>query len=482
MNDGLIIPSAALSVLKDRWTVKQDWSKDPVGWVTETYPQYHLWSKQREMMESVRDHSNTVVKACHSAGKSFVSSFIVSWWLESHAPGEAFVVTSAPTAKQVQAVLWREINRRHKEVGLSGRTNQVEWYNASNELVAFGRKPSDYDPTAFQGIHARFMLVLLDEACGIPQQLWDAGSSLASNDNGRMFAVGNPDDPMSHFSKVADSPDWNTIRISAFDTPNFTGETVPERVKEMLVSERWVEEKKRSWGETSPIYISKVLGEFPKDSEDGVIPYSWATRCQSLELPYDADDIELGLDVAAGGADETVCWLRAGKKAVQKWTLREGDPLVLADWVLQIIQDTKATNLKVDSIGVGWGVGGTIDAWSREGKHNCLVTPVKVSWAAYDDEHYLNLRAELWWEARERSRSGEWDLAALSDDDVAELTAVRYHTRNPRSRIQVESKGELRKRIGKSPDSCDALLLAYYTAAWPAEDLTAQVTGTPGGW
>lgn len=476
------IPDAALNILRDRWLPKTDWSLDPVGWVAKTYPEAFLWSKQKELMESVRDYPNTAVKAAHSVSKSFTCSMLTAWWLDSHSPGEAFTISAAPTDKQVKAVLWREINRRFHEGGFKGRTNLTEWYNELNELVAFGRSPNDYDPTALQGVHARYLLVILDEASGISEMLWDAASSLASNENARIVAVGNPDDPNSHFAKVCESPDWNVIKISAFDTPNFTDEYAPQHIREMLVSRRWVEEKSRTWGENSPVYISKVLGEFPKDAEDGVVPFSWASQCKTLELPADYDTCELGLDVAAGGADESVLWLRAGRKAVQKWTSREGDPLKLADWVLTIILQTKATNLKVDSVGVGWGVGGTLDGWFQDGRHECMITPVKVSWTAYDEEHYLNLRSELWWEARERSRQKEWDLGALSDDDLAELTAPRYHVRNSRGRIQIESKDEIRKRIGKSTDSIDALLLSFYVAAWPAVDFVPDIVNTPGGW
>ncbi|MGL1102700.1 hypothetical protein ACSTLM_00630, partial [Vibrio parahaemolyticus] len=82
---------------------------------------------------------------CNGAGKSFISGRIACWWIESHAPGQAFVVTSAPTAKQVRAILWREITRAHAAHGYQGRTNQTEWHitllNGHEELVAFGNKP-----------------------------------------------------------------------------------------------------------------------------------------------------------------------------------------------------------------------------------------------------------------------------------------------------------------------------------------------------
>src|SRR5687768_11704565 len=111
------------------------WRKDPAAWASKRAG-IELWSKQREIIESVRDHPKTAVASCHQIGKSFVAATTVCWWLDTHLPGEAFVVTTAPTAPQVKAILWREINRVHTQAGLRGRTNLTEWY-LGDELVAF---------------------------------------------------------------------------------------------------------------------------------------------------------------------------------------------------------------------------------------------------------------------------------------------------------------------------------------------------------
>ena len=197
-------------------------ARDPVVWIREVLGETP-WSKQREIAMSVRDNRRTAVQSCHDVGKSFIASRIVSWWIAAHPPGEAFVVTSAPTFQQVRAILWREIGKAHAKGNLIGSTTETEW-KIGKELVGFGRKPSDYSPTAFQGIHARYVLVVLDEACGIPESLWDAADTLITNDSSRILAIGNPDDPTSEFAKICQpNTDWHKICISAFDSPNFTG-------------------------------------------------------------------------------------------------------------------------------------------------------------------------------------------------------------------------------------------------------------------
>src|SRR6266536_933057 len=252
---------------------------DPMSWVQDRLREF-VWSKQREIMLALLDHRRVAVRSCHGVGKSHIASRIVAWWLDVHPPGEAFVVTSAPTFAQVRTVLWRYIRQVHKRAVLAGRVNQTEWL-IDDEIVAIGRKPADHDEAAFQGIHALRVLVILDEACGIPELLWYAADSLTTNDGCRILAIGNPDNPASHFAAVC-KPDsgWYTIGISAFDSPNLTGEEVPETLGELLVSRGWVEEKAAEWGTDNPVYLSKVLGIFPSQDPHAVVRVEDVAACR----------------------------------------------------------------------------------------------------------------------------------------------------------------------------------------------------------
>jgi hypothetical protein len=444
------------------------YAADPVGWVRQRLEQA-VWSKQAEILEAVRDHRRVAVRSGHGVGKSHVAALVACWWLDAHEPGTAFVVTTAPTFPQVRAILWRYVRKMHAAGNLPGRVNQTEWH-LGGELVAFGRKPSDYSESAFQGIHAPHVLVVVDEAGGVTPQLWVAADALTTNDTCRLFAIGNPDNPASEFRRVCTpGSGWHVIGISAFDSPNLTGEPVPKPVGQALVSRSWVEEKLREWGEDNPLYRSKVLGEFSEDSEWQVVRTSDVAACRvPPEVPHPPEallPVELGVDVGGGG-DETVVRERRGRVAGREWRAHTDRPEKIAPLVLAAIRETGATAVKIDSIGVGFGVIGELRNSRLPG---VSVVAVNVAEKASRPDRFLNLRAELWWEVgRGLSERGGWDLSTMQNADttVAQLLEPQWDP-DPQGRIRVEKKEEIIKRLGRSPDNADALLLAFYGGSRP---------------
>ncbi len=449
---------------------------DPVTWVKHRLDD-HLWSKQIEIAEAIVKHRRVAVHSAHQTGKSFLMSRIVAWWLDVHPPGDAFVITTAPTGSQVKAVLWREIRRAHKLGGLQGRTNQTEWW-LEDEMVAMGRKPSDYDEAAFQGVHARAVLVIIDEASGVPEGIVRAASSLGANEASRIVAIGNPDDPTSHFARICKmDSSWHVIRVNGLDSPNFTGEWVPEYVSESLIGPTYVQETLEDCGgdTSAPLYVAKVLGLFPENARDAVVLNSWVAQCQALDLPY-GTPIELGMDVGAGGDETTIIERRGRKVTRNSWHAQTPNWEDAVELALEAIDATGATKIKVDAIGIGWGVVGRLEQLYNERRHRCEVVPVVVSESPDDPEHFPRLRDQLWWEiGREYSRGLVWDLAHLRQKGIVELTTPTYKREN--GRIKIESKDDTRKKIRRSPNDADALLLAFYEGE-AYEEFTYAVGGS----
>lgn len=442
---------------------------DPAAWVSDRLGEF-LWSKQREIADSVQANRYTAVQACHSAGKSFLAARLAAWWIDTHPAQEAFVVSTAPSGPQIKAILWREINRTHSKGGLPGRLNQSEWWIGS-EMVGMGRKPSDYEPTAFQGIHARYVLVIIDEACGIPESLWNAVDSLVTNEDCRVLAIGNPDDQSSHFATVCrPGSGWNVLRVDGLETPNFTDEVVPDSLRPMLLSETWVDERRQRWGESSPLFASKVRGLFPEDSEDSVIPLSWVVAAQNRWREWNDAGRELGplsaigIDVARGGSDQTVAAPRHGDIVLELATRtgsQSGDTMATVAWVQTLAGDL-AAELIVDSIGVGAGV---VDRLREMGYRTVgfVASAGTAMTDATGDLGFINKRAAAWWSLRDMLDPGRDPKLCLppSDDLAADLSAPKWALRSGR-KIQVESKDEIRKRLGRSTDEGDAVIQACW--------------------
>jgi hypothetical protein len=486
---------------------------DPARFATEVL-RYYLWSKQREICDALVKHDRVAVKSAHETGKSFVvGGVIVPWWIAVHTPGEAMVVTIAPTFPQVRTIIWREVNRSHARGSLPGYTNQTEWI-IGREVVAFGRKPDDNDPAAFQGIHALNLLVLLDEACGVYSSIWTAAETLVANEGGKILAIGNPDDPNTEFGAVCKpGSGYHVITISAFDTPSFTGEDVPVDLKRRLVSTAWVEQRRRRWGEASPLYISKILGEFPEVSEDSLISPKDVAAAVSRELPAEGPS-ELGVDVARFGRNETVCYHRRGPVARLKFAFNKRDLMYTTGMVVQAIVDTGATVVKVDEPGVGGGVVDRLNELARSRMLDpdvadqlgldpleknpvagvriiavnvgaaTIERPVDRQRAGYNAtardrmrnratrpdprSRYFNLKAQISWELADRFADGEIDLDE-DEDTQAQCAAIRYQVLS-NGKLKIESKEELEERLKKmegatadsgSPDRWDALVLCF---------------------
>lgn len=450
---------AELAVERTEAEVDQEqWRADPVGWMSETLG-VRLWSGQARIAESVRANRSTAVHACHGVGKSHFAARLAAWWIGSHPVGEATVITTAPSGDQVRGILWQEIATAHDEAdgALPGHVNQVEWW-ADGKQLAIGRKPPDQKArVSFQGFHNRYVLAILDEASGIPDQMWEAINKVVTGPDDRILAIGNPDYVRSRWWQVCQGGRWNVIHIGVDDTPLRTGEPAPDGAT--LISQQFIDDVISDYGVDSPQYQAQVSGEFPDDRTDGVVPWSAAAKCRAdgLEFPDADDETVLGCDVGGGG-DMTVIWSRTGPIVGKVWREKTDSTEAVAALCRQAIDETGATHINVDVTGLGWGVP---DLLLRD--RDVTVGRFNFGAGARESTRFANARAELWWHGRELAQAQGWGLAAIDEGTVAQLCEPRWFE-NARGRIQIEEKADVRRRIGRSPDDADALLLAFWEA------------------
>lgn len=209
MSQGGIVAAAVQRLQAD--AKQESYRLDPAGWAYDVLG-VHAWSKQSEVLESLRDHPRTAVASCHGAGKSLSASVAACWWIAVHPPGDAIVITTAPTYRQVASILWEEMRKHHNAAQQRGLplpgyiTQGNEWKINDGRLVGLGRKPADGDQHAFQGIHRPFVLVLIDEACHDDQTdvLTDQGwKRFADLDGSEMLLTMNAHTHEAYYDKPA---------------------------------------------------------------------------------------------------------------------------------------------------------------------------------------------------------------------------------------------------------------------------------------
>lgn len=428
---------------------------------------------------------------------SMIASVLACWWISTHPVGEAIVVSTAPSYPQVNKILWEEIRKHHSTAKRRGKplvgyvTQGDEWKNHDGAVLAFGRKPPTGDPHAFQGIHRRYVLAVLDEACGVPDEIWTGVEAITTNVGCRILAIGNPDDRNTEFGRVflrQDlASDWNRVSVPASVTPNFTGEEVPQLLREVLVSRSWCEERKRIWGPDDPRYISKVEARFPEASKSSLFPPNVIEQSFESVPPQDCRTIlRLGVDVARFGDDKNIVVSYAGRTARLESAWSGVDTTSSAHHVLRVAEEVRDrleatwTEIRVDAVGLGAGVVDTLNArrallpqpwFDVYEMHGSAAPPQDMGGSV---QGYGNARAYWFDQLRQSVRNGSVKLEECDSfrDDLA-VVLYRYKS----GRLFIISKEDMRKMVGRSPDVADAL--AYATA--PVSDglLLGDVVSDP---
>jgi phage terminase large subunit len=432
-----------------------------------------LWKAQRDILSAIGRHSRVAVKACHASGKSYAIAIAVLWWLTAHCDG--VVVTTAPTWLQVEKVIWGEIRSAVMRSAVCGKLRfpvpmQTE-LRLGPQNYAVGL--STDDSSRFQGFHSGHVLIVLDEAPGVRAEVYEAVEGIRAGGQVHVLALGNPTVAGGPFYDIFinNRTSWRTFTINAFDTPNLQGlsletlrrlprglsendSTFEYRPRPYLVTRRWVYEKLWEWGEDSALWQSRVLGSFPEQAEDSLIPLRWLEAARApRDLPNDEAELYAGIDVAEAGSDETVCAVRtrAGRiVALKSWHGNSRGPVIA---FLRTFKD-RLTEINYDCAGVGAYFATDLDSFGF-----LNVNGVNVGEATQFPDRFRNLKAQLYWSLRERFQDGQ--VSGLNDElAIAQLASIRYEI-NPRGQVQIESKDQARKRGVRSPDRAEALMLAF---------------------
>ncbi len=437
-----------------------------------------LWAKQREILRAVQDFPLVAVKGCHASGKTFAAAGLPLWWLVRYPTGKVF--TTAPTLRQVKT-FWKDIAAAR----LAGPVRQLLPEPTATGLdlgpsrYAFGASSSA--GVNIQGLHGSNVLIIADEAPGIEADIWDAVEGIRAGGNVHVLELGNPVIPSGHFydSFGRNQSIYKRISISAFDTPNFQtvdGRTITEeellamspdelayRPFPSLVTREWVRERLKIWGPKHPKYIARVLGEFPSDDPASVYPLTWIERAR--REPTEAElrqavslSIQVGIDVAGAGDDETVLTARIGGIILEQHFWSDPDPRGPVLAALGRLRHNKLRyrlgTIVVDTVGIGYNFAlHLVDNGFPCYGFNAGARPMDVA-------QFVNQKAETYWTFRNYLQENL--ISGLSDEETAaQLSTIRYRE-NSRGLTEIESKEERNKRgIPGSPDRAESLIMAF---------------------
>jgi len=410
---------------------------------------------QVEILEAAAEEDRIAWRAAHGVGKTATLSWLLLWWLLTR-PFSRVLVVAPAFERQVGRYLLPEVRRwlrrAPESLPVKVRANSVEVRGYAREWFALGIQATD--PSKVEGAHEESLAVLADEAKGLPADVVAALHGTQTDVGGdRLYVLASvPGGPSGPFYDSFRSGVWATFHTSAKDSS--------------LVSDAWTEERREEWGEHSPLYVARVLGEFPEEDEGTLFRLSDLEAAVERVLEVQEDEspaLYFGVDPARHGSDRSALAVWKGNELLSVDTRQGWDTMKVASWIASEANRRKPARVVVDEIGIGAGVLDRLRQLDVTG-----VKGINVGASAEKGDLYANKRSEMLWRLREGLERG---TVSLPDSEalLAELSAFRFSYTSA-GKIALEKKSETKKRVGRSPDLADAVALGFPGATGDGPD------------
>jgi hypothetical protein len=415
-----------------------------------------LWQKQA--FKLLVDKHYVVIRSGSGVGKTFWESCATLWYLFTRPKSK--VPTTAPSQHQLNDILWGEHFKRisgspvlnkmmtwtQTRVGVKGY--EPAWYAVARTAQV---KPGSEVAEGLQGFHdEHYLMFVLDEASGISDSIFPAVEGALTHKDAYCILCGNPTRRSGYFYDTFNNPViskmYAQMHVSCYDSSR--------------VSERYIKMMEERYGRDHPVFLIKVLGEFPTADSELLIPPAFVETMQNnLQNDCRAFPFEFGVDIGRTGASSILC-VRQGMNVV-KWDEKH-KPGSITDtgtqvrWISENIQEFDPQYVKIDAVGVGAGVYDDLkELWGDR------IVPVIGNATPAEEfrDRYMNLRAQGYWELRNLIPylyCKQWPERLIT-----ELSDIRT---KPANKLKVESKDDMKMRALKSPDYADALYMAYLNA------------------
>jgi hypothetical protein len=432
---------------------------------------------QVRILRALIKHKRVAVRGPHGLGKTAVAAWFVLWLITCH-DNDVKVVTTASKWKQLKEYLWPEVRKWARtanwdKLGVTLRRNK-ELLDMEIKLQgkrAFATASNDHE--AIEGAHAHTLGYVFDEAKAIPNNVFDAAEGAFStagedtDDTAYALMISTPGFAAGRFYEVHKRKpgyeDWHVIHV-----------TLEEVIAAGSMSQEWADKRKRQWGENSGIYKMRVLGEFDTTGENTLIALDWieAANDRWHACGGKGDGARsLGVDPARFGQDKTGIADKVGNVIESVEYHTKEDTMQTTGRTIHKSGNDKNLKIGVDVDGVG---GGVVDRLNELG-YNVIGINAGSKSIAVDvsgEIGFRNKRSEMWWMMRELlDPANEHDIALPPDDLLTgDLTAPTYKYTST-GQIQVESKDEIRARIGRSTDGADCVMIAFHVCKQPVFEM-----------
>jgi len=446
-------------------TFRATYRDDPVAFVHDCI----LWNDdnkpafyQDEILSYFPMNPRVCVRGPHGLGKTALISWQTLWFALTRDGEDWKIPTTASAWRQLQKFLWPEIHKWSRK--LDWQKLERSQFKDKQELLDLSLKLSTGEAFAMasdnsaliEGAHAANLLYVFDESKEIPPQTWDSAEGAFSTGEAFWLAYSTPGEPNGRFYEIQTRKpgyqDWKVRHV-----------TLDECIKAGRISQKWVDDRKLQWGEDSAVFQNRVLGEFATSDENGIIPLACIERSNARWQEWKdvggktEGDLILGADIARSGTDKNSLAIRYSNIITELRRHTKADLMQTTGIIAGILKSDNGKGI-IDIIGIGAGV------YDRLNEQGFYVIPFNASERTElmdrsGELGFVNRRSAGWWILRELLQNDE---IMLPPDDllIGDLTAPKWRVMSG-GRIQIESKDDIKKRIGRSTDDGDAVMMAF---------------------
>ena len=412
--------------------------------------------------QAIRERKAVSIRSGHGIGKSGLLSLIILWFISTR-PNPKIPCT-APTQHQLNDILWSELSKWHSRFKLKDMFTwtKTKFFATNKPETWYAIARTGKTPEAMQGFHAEHLLFIVDEASGVNKDVMEVIEGALTEEGALCILTGNPTQITGTFF---DS--FHTQR-KFYINYVFSSEDSP------LVSKEYCTKIGDKYGYDSDIYRVRVKGEFPKAEPDTLISLDRVEKAagSDIEPPpkHTYEIVEIGVDVARYGSDESTIYKRIGDVITMEKILQTNNLTELSGMVMQIIREnkTKMCLVNIDETGMGAGVVDMVDEQVTMEGLRAQVFGVNNGGKAQSDT-FTNVSTEMWDYCR------EWLLKGRipNDNDLIAQLSCRKFTVLRNGKMVIETKEQMRARKLPSPDRADGLILCLRSLIYSINDFGA---------